>query len=202
MMSKKEAITEIFRYIVKLSGRSIIIEKTGGSLRYLDELTNLFNESKIILLVRDGRNVALSKSLHPGLIYNHIKRENSGDPLVTAKKASQSKYTDDWLFQIQVSMVQRWSEMVIYALVKLKNNPEQNHLIVKYEDIISKPNTVLLKILDFIGVSHNLSTIDFDNLQNSIKISDTDYRRLPKHKLKQLTEHALKGLLSLDYQVS
>jgi hypothetical protein len=200
-MSKKEAITSLFNYIAKLLNKAIAIEKTGGSLLYFDELTNIFNDSKIIFLVRDGRNVALSKSIHPGMIYGHIKREelNGADALEIAKRASRSKYSDDWLFPIQLSMTRRWSEAVTHALNILENIPSQKYIIVKYERLISQPVQTLRSIIDFIYPDLVLTTVNFENLHNTIKASDTNYLRLSNYKSTKLTESAITGLQVLNY---
>jgi hypothetical protein len=46
-------------------GRRVIVERTGGSVGYLDLLREMFPDARFVFLYRDGPDTALSMSRHP-----------------------------------------------------------------------------------------------------------------------------------------
>jgi len=56
------------------SGKSAWIEKTPDQIRYLDKIFSTFPKARIIVMVRDGRDVALSLKNRGGNIESHMKR--------------------------------------------------------------------------------------------------------------------------------
>lgn len=54
-MNKSAAFHAIFDFLTNRVGKRVWIEKTGGSLRYVDHLLGLWPDARLIVLVRDGR---------------------------------------------------------------------------------------------------------------------------------------------------
>lgn len=55
-----------FSFLMNRFDRRLWVERSGGSLRVVRRLIELFPEAKIVHVVRDGRDVALSMSRHIG----------------------------------------------------------------------------------------------------------------------------------------
>ena len=53
----------------------VVVERSGGSLEYIDQLINVFPTSSILHLHRDGRDTALSMSRHPRYRFIMVEKE-------------------------------------------------------------------------------------------------------------------------------
>jgi len=116
--------------------------------------TNLNHTLGVIYLVRDPRNVVLSYSRHLDIsIEEAVKFMTTGKVIVNDIQGN-------------------WSE----NYVSWKAMENDKYLLIKYEDFISKPREVFLKILNFIFKLRNINfSIDKNKLDNVIKSTTLDY---------------------------
>lgn len=106
--------------------KSVWVEKTPGHLRYIDYITRVVPDVKFIHILRKGEDVVAS-------LYEATNRypEQWGRALNIDECISQ------WNRSIQIS------ERYIHS---------SNHILVRYESLVSKPTSVLETLCIFIGI--------------------------------------------------
>jgi len=162
---------EIFRNFIEAQKlmnkeeKSIKFLKTHSSLSKIDNVnfTDFNNSLGAIYIVRDPRNVVTSFAHHYGLSI-----EQSTNIMIDEKK---------WLSKTDITyktFLGSWN--INYNSWKQFKN---NLLLIKYEDLVSKKKTTLLKIFKFIkNLTNNSFEIDMVKLNKSIK--STEFQKLKK----------------------
>ena len=162
---------EIFRNFIEAQKlmnkeeKSIKFLKTHSSLSKINSVnfTDFNNSLGAIYIVRDPRNVVTSFAHHYGLSI-----EQSTNIMIDEKK---------WLSKTDITyktFLGSWN--INYNSWKQFKN---NLLLVKYEDLVSKKKTTLLKIFKFIkNLTNNSFEIDMVKLNKSIK--STEFQKLKK----------------------
>ncbi len=155
-------------------GRTVV-ERSGGSLEYIEQLIDLFPEAAVIHLHRDGRDTALSMSRHPRYRFIMVERELTrrigGNPY----SMTEEEYLDELpaLVDAAGDMVDLlphritdrsfrswsiplsrfgslWSTMVLTKTPALRRH--QPLLEMSYEDMARDPHGSLMAIAEFIGL--------------------------------------------------
>jgi hypothetical protein len=162
---------EIFRNFIEAQKlmnkdeKSIKFLKTHSSLSKINNVnfTDFNNSLGAIYIVRDPRNVVTSFAHHYGLSI-----EQSTNIMIDEKK---------WLSKTDITyktFLGSWN--INYNSWKQFKN---NLLLIKYEDLVSKKKTTLLKIFKFIkNLTNNSFEIDMVKLNKSIK--STEFQKLKK----------------------
>jgi len=133
--------------------RSIQFLKTHSF--FFEQFTNLNNTLGVIYIVRDPRNIILSFSNFMSMSIEETLKfmtKGKGDGL---------------------SWIENWSKN--YNSWKIFKE-HQKYLLIKYEDLIQKPDKIFLEILEFIHKLHNKSKIIIDEkkFKNTIKSTSFD----------------------------
>ncbi|MEQ8409952.1 MAG: sulfotransferase [Erythrobacter sp.] len=107
-----------FRMVSVFKGKSFIVEKTPRHIKVIDRVKRIAPRTKIIFMVRDGRDVSASL----------FKR-----------------------FENEAASVDRWIEAneVVFAW-----ESDPNAIMVRYEDLITQPETELQRLCAFLGVDY------------------------------------------------
>jgi hypothetical protein len=105
------------------TGRLNWINKEPGYGRYINDLYKMMPNCKVVIMIRDGRDTALSMS----------KRE--------------------WFNGNLVRCIEVWKTFAEMTLKGLNEVPQKNYLLIKYEDLISEFKNTMVKILNFYGLS-------------------------------------------------
>lgn len=124
--------------------RSIIIgDKNNFYLNYIDEIKDLFPKSKLILLVRDGRDVACS--------YRALQGKNL-----------KSIYAPKLPYKI-VDIASEWSanNRLLINLITASNP-----LLVRYEELLLNPIKELSRMCIFLGVPYDNSMLNYHHVEN------------------------------------
>jgi hypothetical protein len=107
------------------SGKSIFLEKTPAHLKYLKYIERHLPNSKVIHIVRDGRDVVAS-------FYDLVKK----DAAIWGSQGRNLDYCiDEWLTSIQISS---------------NYKHKKNHIIVSYEKLILEAEATLKKLCYFL----------------------------------------------------
>ena len=140
-----EVYETFLRHTATENGKTIPCEQTPGYVFYLDEILKLFPEAKIINMIRDPRDVLVSRKkkwrqhslrmepipLHRTIrIWIHYHPISSSILWKSAVKAAQP-YIDDGL---------------IYQ--------------VKFEDLLANPEQEIQKVCEFIGISYQETMLE------------------------------------------
>ena len=138
-------------------GRSIKFFKTHSF--FFEQFTNLNNTLGVIYIVRDPRNVIISFSNFMNMSIEETLKfmtKGKGDGL---------------------SWIENWSKN--YNSWKIFKE-HQKYLLIKYEDLIQKPDKKFLEILEFIHQLHNKSKIIIDEKKFKNTIKSTSFDNLQK----------------------
>ena len=150
--------------------RSLSFFKTHSSLvkMYDCDFTNLENSLAVIYIVRDPRNVVTSFANHNGISVDKATDIIIDQNMVTDKSSNFCKVSVGTC----ASNYNSWKEF------KEKNK----YILIKYEDLISKKKTVLIRIFKFlnqVGFSHNLNII---KLNKAIKTTEFNLMKSKEEK--------------------
>lgn len=114
-------------------------DKNNYYIKHLDLLTSIFPESKLVFIVRDGRDVACSY------------RE-------AMKNKSRSKYKPNLPTKI-MDIATSWSS----ACQSIVCHSKKNARIIRFEDLISSPLPSINDILDFLDISPTNDSLAYLN---------------------------------------
>ena len=174
---------EVFKNFINIkkfineNKKNLSFFKTHSSLTRINgcDFTDLKNSLAAIYIVRDPRNVVTSLANHNGI------SEDEATDIILDK----NRFTDKSHKVCRV-LVGSWSSNYnSWKEFKGKNK----YLLIKYEDLILKKKTILLKVFKFLnelGISHNLDII---KLNKAIKT--TDFNRV---KIKEQNETFIEAL--------
>jgi hypothetical protein len=132
---KRNSLGDIFNAIMvvwmRKTDKRLWAEKTPHNVFYYDTILNFFPNAKIIHIVRDGRDVALS--------------------FLKARFGPKSAYTAGLHWSRYLKQVQ-----IMKSHIEIRNFHE-----VKYEALLAQPANVLTGICDFIGISYDSRMLNF-----------------------------------------
>jgi len=121
-------VADHYRHLFALlSGRfggSVIVERTGGSIRSVAHLRRAFPEARFVYLSRDGMDCALSLRKHD---------ETRGIPLA--------------------SFGEFWSTMTVAGAAELAEVPLDRWIGLRYEHLLDDPTASLRLLARFLGVA-------------------------------------------------
>lgn len=118
----------------------ILGEKTPGNIRALDRLKYLAPDCRIVFIVRDGRDVAVS-------LWHH------GNP------GKQDRQKPEEMRSFFERAAETWSEDVARMVAFREAHPTDTH-VVRYEDLHENPSTALAEAFAFLGADAKPETVD------------------------------------------
>lgn len=149
-----DTYTEFMRYFMECiahkQGKKRWAEQTPGHVFHMELLTESFPDAKFIHVIRDGRDVAVSKR---SLGWTGTKSRNSLKQLIFAAKS--------------------W-EMSVRAGRKQGKRLGDNYVEIRYEDIVRNIDDVLLKLSKFTEIVIDQKTIASSTL-GSLGKANTAY---------------------------
>ncbi|MFK7894597.1 MAG: sulfotransferase [Myxococcota bacterium] len=156
-----EQLLVLFEWTTRRAGKTLWIERSGGTLSQLPELIELFPNARFLHLHRDPYDVARSMKNH-----NHMRLfalQHYG--LTTADGLSwsdldETDLRDDGpmsprlkaLFEQDVPLeifLRDWNEMVLRGFASVKRLAVEQYEEVSFEDLQADPKRVLSQIVDF-----------------------------------------------------
>lgn len=129
----------------KNSEQFVLVNKTPRLVNFVSLLYESFPSAKFLHLIRDGRDTVLSQHYFSMKRFNHPE-----DQKLTAFWENLVKYRGK---KSMVVDVQQWAEK-IEKVRSEKNNFSEQYMEVKYEDLLTRPETTLKKVCGFIGISY------------------------------------------------
>jgi omega-hydroxy-beta-dihydromenaquinone-9 sulfotransferase len=127
------------------ANKHIPCEQTPQNVHYLEQILNLYPGARFILMVRDPREVLLSQK------FKWKRRKLSGGkiPLLESVRSRINYHP------ITISK--------IWKMVMSKVNHFRNHervIAVRYEDLISSPETTIRKVCDFLQIEFQATMLN------------------------------------------
>lgn len=124
-------------------GRACVVERSGGSLLYLDKLIEGWPHAKFVHIVRDGCDTALSMRNHP---YYRV--------LVARQLRRDERLPVEHCLDTPVPLERYgalWSTMIMRGLAQLERLPRQRVLTLRYEALLADHAAELFRLAQFIG---------------------------------------------------
>lgn len=134
-------VASLFDPFVTSKPGSRVVEKTPNNLLVMNELAAIFPAATFIHVVRDGRDVANSLV---GMNWLTL----DGQPL--------------WYTQNLEAAFQYWAGVVTKGLMDASHPSLMGRvLLVRYEDLVTKPESEMRRVLDFIGESWDPAVLEY-----------------------------------------
>lgn len=144
-----KVIDVIYKYYVQKvlnKNKNIIGDKNNYYIRHVDDIVGLYPNAKFIHIIRDGRSVAAS---YQGLM----------------KKKMKSKYAPNLPSKIE-DIAYEWMDNILAVEKSFKYLDDKQTLTVRFEDLVNKPEMILMKVCNFLNVEYE---------DKMLKYYDTSY---------------------------
>lgn len=155
-----------------ITDKPFVLDKSRGWGVHYDFLNYFYPNPKIIVMVRDLRDIFCSMEK------NFRKNQHLASPLVNhAEMAGTTtpKRIDIWAQSQPVGLaIERLSQI-------MRENNDKHMLFVRFEDLCLYPETELIRIYEFLGVEHY--NHDFDNIEQITQEDDAVYGIYGDHKI-------------------
>lgn len=161
----------LFGALSDMTGRRVVVERSGGSLHLAPVLGGQFPEARFLLLHRDGPDCVLSMSRHAGMRLSALRimaalaipgiAEGAGlkEIMAAAPPEFQGLLAppfDGRRFMshpVPLSIFAwMWSYGTREGVSGLRKLPSGTWTSMRYEDLVSAPRALLTKVAAFIGV--------------------------------------------------
>ncbi len=125
------------------NGGSFVGDKDPKSVEYLPVIKSIFPDARILHMVRDPRDVVLS-------------REKAG------WSKERSWFTHPLAYRVQFRLGRKRGREFF----------EDNYLEVKYEELITQPESILKKVSNFLGVDYSRRMLQFSDSAEELVAED------------------------------
>lgn len=139
-------LSEMFTPFIHNKGKELLVLKTPQDIKYLEFLLSLYPDSKYIHIFRDGRDSACSlvenKSTYFGAIddYGELNHKNA------------FKRWYDWELKIR----------------KLLADNDPRKIRIRYEDLVTEPESTLKSVCSFIEVDFEPEIVHFSKFNHTL----------------------------------
>jgi hypothetical protein len=160
-------LVALFEYLARLLGRSVIVERTAGSLLFAQRLRQMFGDARFVHFYRNGPDCALSMRTHPGVRPMALMEQAGLLGHGRQGRAAWAAAPPDLVELLAPPIVMRrvmaypapplpvfgrlWSRMVIAGLAALAALPTGTCLPMSYEDVLREPGRELTRLARFAG---------------------------------------------------
>jgi hypothetical protein len=152
----------LFQHLATILGRRVIVERSGGSLRFLDDLLRIFPDARVVHLHRDGPDTALSMSRHPAFAIlarlTELRRRDSSTDLRRPDGEDPASLPPGRLTAeaprepVPLAPYGRlWSLLLLGAEPHLAALPPDRLLALDYRDLVAEPMRHLVELARFGG---------------------------------------------------
>jgi hypothetical protein len=153
------AFLGILDTLCQTRGKSIWIEKSPPHLRNIAYIQTLVKEARFIHILRNGADVVAS--LYE--VTRKYPKSAWGNPW------SLDKCIDWWIEDIQIS---------------LRHRQESNHTLVRYEDLVEDPKSILMELCQFIGVDFYESMLQgYGDVAKQVSLDREPWKALVSYKI-------------------
>lgn len=151
-------------YFDKITDKKYIVDKSRGWGIHYNFLNEVFPKPKILVMIRDLRDVVASMEKIFRKSPEKAKAEVNHS---TMEGTTVGKRVDIWLNSQPIGLaIERVQEMLQQGISK-------NVLFIKYEDLLNEPDRIMKKIYNYLGV--NQFKHDFNNIEQITEEDDVVY---------------------------
>jgi hypothetical protein len=155
----------LFAFLCELLGKSVVVERSGGSVELVPHLRRQFPEARFVHLHRDGPVCAISMSRHPvfrlrgfmdeaARLLGEEPRRQSDIPEqfrgLAVPPFDAERFTS---YPIPLTFfAELWSELLCRGVPALAELPPGTWTSLRYEELIMSPAAELSRLAAFIGI--------------------------------------------------
>ncbi|MCK6517342.1 sulfotransferase [Myxococcota bacterium] len=204
----------LFVWLCQRLGRRVWAERSGGGLRVAPRLIAAFPEAKIVHLVRDGRNTALSMASHIGFrmafVHAQLVELLGVDPFRDPSRRDEEDLSDELAALLPESFSKRafeafdlspvvcghyWSGEITLGLNALDAVAPERVLTLRYEDLCADPKTTLTQLGRFL--EEELDPVWLEVAAARVGQGTSAWERLPAREAAELDEACRPGFEAL-----
>jgi hypothetical protein len=144
-----ELLTRFFEWFRTRLARDLWVERSGGSIEYLDCFQACWPAAKYVYLLRDGVDCACSMARHP-FFRVRVARIVSRDPTLSVEQCLRRTIEIDRFGAY-------WSALVVRMKHLMRQGDPESMIVLRYEDLISdlRPGLERLRHLFRLGDSYS-----------------------------------------------
>jgi putative sulfotransferase len=168
-----EQYRRLFTWISRRLGKSMWLERSGGSLNWLDRLLAFYPDARFVHLYRDGRDCAISTSRHNGfklgVISDHLYKRLGVDPYTSedaplvpppasVRPFMPETFERDKYRALKVpveDMGREWSNLVLSGCRTLEQLESSRLMHLRFETLVAEPESELRRLARFLGASED-----------------------------------------------
>ncbi|MER6563284.1 sulfotransferase [Streptomyces sp. NPDC001027] len=149
----------LFSWLASHLGRSVVVERTGGSITFVAELRRAFPEARFVYLSRDGVDCALSMSKHAGTripVLVEAAGTNIRAALAPGPVTRHLTLDAKSIMECDIPLPAfgaRWSAMTRSGAAELTRMPFGIWTAMRYEQLLLDPVTSLRRLAGFLEVA-------------------------------------------------
>jgi hypothetical protein len=113
----------------------------------IEEISGIYPEARVIHIIRDGRDAAVS-AVHHSRNFGKARKENAGAPVNSHRRSGESMFAGGSLEK----MAAEWGERVGGTVGDGPALLGSNYIEVRYEDLLERPEDEVRRLLEFLGV--------------------------------------------------
>jgi hypothetical protein len=170
----------VFDWLRVRLGKRLWVERSGGSLAYVERICRFWPQSKLVHLWRDGVHTAMSMSRHP-YFRVAVAQAHTRNPLLDVRSALSIDVPLD-------RFAAYWTATMLRGLSTLEAHGSNNVLTLRYETLLDEPQRELTRLAVFLGFSAS---------PDWLSVSCSRIRRPPGHSNDSLTDAERKALARL-----
>lgn len=129
-----QAFINLLDLLTTQQGKNIWLEKTPGHLRYIDYIEKFVPGIKFIHILRNGADVVAS--MHE-VTHKH--------PQIWGGARNIDQCVDRWVEDVRISH---------------SYSHKPNHILIRYEQLVEKPQLILKELCEFIGTEFNETMLE------------------------------------------
>jgi hypothetical protein len=183
-----EHLDGLFEWLRGRFARVVWVERSGGSIEYAEQLSELWPHAKHIHLLRDGRDCACSMALH-SFFRVRVARLVQRDPGLSVERCLELPLAPSRFGAY-------WSSLMIRAQHVFEHTESSNRILLDYNNLVAEPVTALSRVANLMGVR-----CEADWLRQAASLarpSHSRWRDLPVGEQARLERACRPGLRILD----
>jgi len=177
-------------------GKNIVGDKSPNNYmpgQSVQLLHNIYPDGKVLFIVRDGRDTVLSHRIQTFIDFTEFLdkddiqiRDDFIDDPSPFFNGERSLFTEKWLKKD----IRSWTKNVSETKLNCQQLFSGQFVFVKYEDLISKPEKVLLDIWDFLDVEDLRLDLEDEIQEEMSRNPDAEWQ---ESQSSDLLQHLKKG---------
>lgn len=206
----------LFGWLAAHFGKSIWVERSGGSLRVIERLYQHFPNAKFLHIVRDGRDCALSMQRHNGfkmvLLVFQITEILGIDPYESDDRSWQDDLPDELISFLPESFSGKdflaydvppslyghyWSGEIMAGLDVLDRIPAAQQFTLQYESILTDTRNTIEHMIQFVSPDSSTNAAWCDAVMSSVKRPTAAWQTLDAREQSRLNDACAPGFAAL-----